>query len=308
MLNGKIKTFFHGEFLIILTAVLWGVISLFSRPLNDYGFSSAEITFVRSLLSVGFLGVFLLLKDKSCFKVALRDVPLLLFLGVGCFMTVCLLYTLSIEQNGSSVASMLEYTSSIWTVIISRFVFKEKITFVKIISLVGVLSGCAMLSFGGEMRLTVNGLLFGLGTGLTLAFYGVVSKIATRKYASETITFYMFLFSAFGAFFIATAWNVPLKIANEPASIWYFIGLAALSTTLAYILYTTGLKTVSAGKASMLSSIEIIVAAIVGLVVFHDNIGIIGYVGIAVSICSLIFLEMCDLNQKHNKNLTTETD
>lgn len=308
MLNGKIKTFFRGEFLIIAAAALWGVISFFSRPLNDYGFSSAEITFVRSLLSVGFLGVFLLLKDKSLFKVALRDLPLLLFLGAGCFMTVCMLYTLSIEENGSSVASMLEYTSPVWTVIIARFVFKERITFVKVIALAGVLSGCALLSFGGEIRLTVKGLIFGLGTGLALAFYGVVSKVTAKKYSSETITFYMFLFSALGAFFVATAWNVPAKIAFEPASIPYFAGFAALSTALAYILFTTGVKTVSAGKASMLSSIEIIVAAIVGLVVFRDDIGLIGYIGIAVTICSLIFLETCDTNRQGDKYSSIEND
>lgn len=203
---------------------------------------------------------------------------------------------------------MLEYTSPIWMVILSRFIFKEKITFVKMIALVGVLGGCAMLSFGGEMRLSVKGLIFGLGTGLALSFYGVVSKVSARKYPSETITFYMFLFSALGAFFIATAWNIPTKIVNEPESIWYFIGFAALPTTLAYILYTAGLKTVSAGKASMLSSGEIVVATIVGLVVFNDVIGTIGYIGMAITVLALLFLEFGNARNRRNKLKETELE
>lgn len=80
MLNERVKSFFAGEFLIIATATLWGIISLFSRPLNGFGFSSAEITCMRSVLAVVFLGIFLLFKDKSLFKVAPRDVPMLFFL------------------------------------------------------------------------------------------------------------------------------------------------------------------------------------------------------------------------------------
>ena len=308
MLNGKVKAFFSGEFLILITAALWGIISLFSRPLNALGFSSAEITFVRSILSVVFLGIFLIVKDEKLFKISPRDLPLLLFLGIGCFMTVCLLYTLSIEYNGSSVAAMLEYTSPIWTVIFSRFIFKEKITVVKIIALIGVLGGCAMLSFGGDMRLSAKGLLFGLGTGLTLSLYGVVSKVAARKYSSETITFYMFLFSTVGAFFFSAAWNIPAKIVAEPLSIWYFIGFAALPTTLAYILFTIGVKNISAGKASMFSTFEIVVAAIVGLLVFKEDIGVIGYIGIVVTVLSLVFLQFGDARSRQNKLSETELE
>ena len=72
------------------------------------------------------------------------------------------------------------------------------------------------------------------------------------------------------------------------------MGLSVLSTALAYLLYSTGLKTVSAGKASMISTLEIIVATIVGIVVFGVNMGIWGYIGISLTIVSLFFLEISD--------------
>ena len=308
MLNSKVKSFFVGEFLILTAGVLWGIISIFSRPLNSLGFSAAEITFVRSILSVFFLGIFLFVKNDKLFKISPRDLPLMLFLGVGCFMMVCLLYTFSIEYNGSSVAAMLEYTSPVWAVILSRIIFKEKVTLVKVVALVGVLGGCAMLSFGGEITLSAKGLIIGLATGLALAFYGVMSKVAARKYSAETITFYMFLFSTIGAFFISKGWNIPKKVAAEPISIWYFIGFAALPTTLAYIVYTVGLKTVSAGKASMLSTVEIIVATVVGLAVFGDDIGVLGYIGMVVTVLSLVFLQLGDVKSKRDRLNETELE
>ena len=301
MLNGRVRSFLTGELFIIASATLWGIISCFSRPLNALGFTSAEITFVRSILSVVFLGVFLLIKDRRLFKISPHDIPLMFFLGVVCFMLVCFFYTRSIEENGSSTAAMLEYTSPIWAMILSRIIFKEKATFLKVVALAGVLCGCALLSFGGEMKISGIGLVFGLGTGIFLALYGVVSKLATEKYSVETIVFYMFLFSTLGSFFIAPAWTIPDKIAAGPTSIYYFLGFAALSTTLAYVFYAAGLRTVSAVKASMFSTVEIITAAAVGLIVFNDRIGVLGYVGIVVTVVSLVFLQLIDVAHHEKK-------
>ena len=285
---------FLGEFYIIACAVLWGIISLFTLPLNGMGFSSAEITFIRSLFAAVFLGVFILVEDRGLFKISLRHLPFIAFMGIGCFMTVCMLYTLSIEENGSSVAAVLMYTSPVWTVVISRFLFKESVTWLKISVLIGVVGGCAMLSFGGELRLSFKGIAVGLATGLFLALYGICGKIAGQKYQPETVTFYVFLFSALAGFFVAMAWRLPVKIGENPISLAYFVGLAGLSTAAAYLLYSAGLKTVSAGKASMLSTLEIIVATIVGIVAFKVNVGIVGYLGIAITILSLVLLELVD--------------
>lgn len=294
---------FAGELFIIACAGLWGMISLFSLPLNDLGFSSVEITCIRSLFATVFLGIYILFKNRKLFRAALKDLPLLAFIGIGCFLTVCIFYTRSIEENGSSVAAMLMYTSPVWTVFISRFVFKEKITLVKLITLAGVLGGCAMLSFGGKLHITVKGLFIGLATGLFLALYGIGGKIAGKKYSAETVTFYVFLFSSIAGFFVASAWNLPIKVAEQPISLVYFTGLAGLSTAIAYLFYSAGLKTISAGKASMLSTLEIIVATVFGITVFGVNVGIIGYVGIATTILSLVLLEIGDLKHLKNEDL-----
>ena len=50
----------------------------------------------------------------------------------------------------------------------------------------------------------------------------------------------------------------------------------------------------------MISTLEIIVATIIGTAVFYITIGVLGYFGIATTILSLILLEIGDL--KHIKN------
>ena len=53
----------------------------------------------------------------------------------------------------------------------------------------------------------------------------------------------------------------------------------------------------------MLSTLEIIVATVFGITVFGVNVGIIGYVGIATTILSLVLLEIGDLKHLKNEDL-----
>ena len=112
------------------------------------------------------------------------------------------------------------------------------------------------------------------------------------KYKPETVTLYVFIFSAIGGFFISKGWNVPEKIINNSLSLLYFGGLSLFSTVIAYILYSFGLKHVSAGKASTLSSFDLVVATFVGFLVYDVYPGVIGFIGVGVTIASIIFMEI----------------
>ncbi len=286
---------FKGEICVIFGGCLWGIISLFTLPLSERGFSSASITFARSLIAAVALLIFILMKDRTLLKIRWRDLPLFICLGTVSFFFVCVFHTYSISMNGSAVAAVLEYTSIIWTVIVSRFLFKEKITLCKILSVVGVLGGCVLLSLSGEIKIQLTGIVMGLLTGMLLSSYGVIGKVCSNKrYEGITVTFYAFLFSAAGGFFMGKGWELPTAMQQAPNSLWCMLGLGVFSTALAYLLYNMGLMHISAGKAGMLSTIEIIVAALAGLLFYDKNPGFQGFLGIAVTIASLVFMQLTE--------------
>lgn len=280
-----------GELLVLSASVLWGVVSLFTLPLNERGFSSVQITFVRSIIATAFIAIYFLIKDVRLFKVSLRDIPVLFCTGAVGFFLLLALYAASIEENGSSVGAMFLYTSPLWTVILASIIFKEKITFLKILSLAGLLAGCFLVSFAGEIKITGKGFLYGALSGVFQSLYTIFGKMSRRRCSAETTAFYTFLFAAaISVFFAKPSELVSLFTAN-PDSIFLFLGLALLITAIAYFLYMAGLKTVPAGKAGMISIIELVVATIVGVIVFKNKLGVTGYIGIAVTIGSLVLLE-----------------
>ena len=280
-----------GELLVLSASVLWGVVSLFTLPLNERGFSSVQITFLRSIISAILIAIYFLIKDVRLFKVSLRDIPVLFCTGAVGFFLLLALYAASIEENGSSVGAMFLYTSPLWTVILASIIFKEKITFLKILSLAGLLAGCFLVSFAGEIKITGKGFLYGVLSGVFQSLYTIFGKRSRKRCSAETTAFYTFFFAAAVSVFFAKPIELISLFKANPDSILLFFGLALLITAIAYFLYMAGLKTVPAGKAGMISIIELVVATIVGVIVFKNKLGVTGYIGIAVTVCSLVLLE-----------------
>ena len=68
------------------------------------------------------------------------------------------------------------------------------------------------------------------------------------------------------------------------------LGLIAVSTALPYIFYTKGLAEVDSGKASILASIEPVVAALVGILAFGEPFTITVLLGLGCILFSVYIL------------------
>ncbi|MBQ6904196.1 MAG: DMT family transporter, partial [Lachnospiraceae bacterium] len=156
---------------VVGAGVLWGIISLFIRPLSDAGLTSVRITAVRMIVGSVVLVVFTAARSRDKLRIRLRD--LWMFVGTGVVSTAvfnfCYFYT--IIHSEASVAVVLLYTSPVFILLLSALLFRERITRVKVASLVLTFAGCVCVAgLTGGVRLTAPVLLTGLGSGL---FYGL---------------------------------------------------------------------------------------------------------------------------------------
>ena len=60
------------------------------------------------------------------------------------------------------------------------------------------------------------------------------------------------------------------------------VALVIFSTVLPYLLYTAGLSKVESGKASILASLEPVVASLTGVVVFGEPMTMMTALGVAL--------------------------
>ena len=276
---------------ILLAAFLWGLTGIFVRALNSSGFDNMQLLFFRSAITCGTLFVYLLITDRSKLKFDIRDIWY--FLGTGIlsftFFGICYFYTI---QNASmSLAAMLLYTAPFFVMIMSAIFFREKITTVKVLSLLTAAIGCVMIC-GTDKNTSISPIIIftGLSSGVCYALYSIFGRVALKKYSSATVTVYTFSFAAIASMFLVDFPAMKDIIVTSPNALILAIAFAYVSAFLPYIFYTKGLQNTEPGKAAVMATFEAVVASVAGIIVFDETLTIIAVTGIALVLFSVFLL------------------
>lgn len=297
MKKGNIKI---GILLIILAACFWGSMGIFVRKLGEYGFSSIQIVSIRITIAALVFCIILLIKDRTGFRISPRDIPLFLGLGLGSilFFTVC--YFSAIAIMSLSTAAILLYTSPIWIMLMSMLFFHEKMNSRKLVALVLAFTGCVLVSGISGDGMTVTGILLGLGAGFGYGLYSILGTIALRRYSPYTVTTYTFVVAAMGSWIICQPVDLisKFKAAGSPSGLLLFCILTAILTAvIPFLFYTLGLRTVEAGRAGILATIEPLVATVIGMICFSEPVTILSGAGIVLILTAVVILN-CKGRQK----------
>ena len=290
MVTSKRKT---GPLLIALAGCFWGSMGIFVRRLSSYGFSSVQIVAIRVTLAALIFSGLLLARDRTGFRISMRDLPLFLGLGFGSilFFTVC--YFTAITMMSLSAAAILLYTSPIWIMLLSVLFFHEKLNQRKILALVLAFAGCVLVSGISGSGISLIGLLVGLGSGIGYGLYSILGTVALRKYSPYTVTTYTFLFAAAGSWLICNPADMISKFSSapDPAYLLFFCCLTALVTAVVpFLAYTLGLQTVEASKAGIIATIEPMVATLIGIAFFSEPLTVFSGLGILLILGAVILL------------------
>lgn len=267
---------------------LWGIISLFLKPMLNLGFSQIQTVTLRCLVAAAMLGVYMLVKDKSLFRFKLRDIWCFLGTGLVSLMFFSICYFYSMTYNGVCVAVILLYTSPVFVMLLSLPLFKEKITYKKLIAVVLTVAGCVFVSgAAGGQSIGFLGIVLGICSGLGYALYSIFSRYALqRNYNSMTISFYTFLFCGLGCLPFASPVSMALSL--SPKAVLYSLGLGVVCCVMPYILYTKGLEYVDNTRASVIVAVEPVVASLIGVFVYNESVTAVKLLGVALVLSAVV--------------------
>ena len=280
---------------ILAAGTLWGTMGIFVRHLQSRGLSSLEIGTLRTLMGVLITGVYLFLRHRSLLKIRLKDLWCFLGTGIVSLFFMNLTYFTAMKHTSLAVAGVLLYTAPIFVMLLSAALFREKITRKKLLALALAFFGCVLVSgLGSDSRVSLPGLLFGLGAGISYSMYSIFGRYAIRRgYGSWTMTFYTFLFCSVLNVFLCD-WQLVLPVAAEPAELLWIGALGLVTAFGPYVLYSLGLESMDNGRASILASIEPVVAAVISVVVFREALSLPAALGIALVLSAILILSKKD--------------
>lgn len=281
----------------ILTAgTLWGIMGIFVRALEGYGFTSIQIASMRIMGGAVLFLLITMAADKKLLQIRLKDLGWFLGIGIGSILMFTVCYFTAMSISSLSVAAILLYTAPVMVMLMSLVLFHEKMTAKKCAALFMAFAGCALVSgAGGDMNVSPAALGLGLLSGFGYGLYSILGTYVLKKYNPLTVTTYSFLCGGAGALLVCRPGDIFGKIsaAQDKGRLVGLIFLTAFVTAvLPYLFYTIGLSCVKASSASIMASVEPVVATFAGILVFHEAMTPASVSGILLVIAAITLLNL----------------
>lgn len=281
-----------GALLVILAGACWGSISIFINYLSDAGLGTMQISFLRQLLASIVFCVLILIRNPSNFKIQPRDLPLLVLVGLVNGVVFNYLYFYTIINSRASIAVVLLYTSPIFVMIMSRLLFGERITTLKMAALVLTVLGCVFVTgiLGEGYTPPAVAILTGVLTGFAYALNNIITSVAVRKNNPETVTLYTLFFSFLFLIPFSGGSELVRICRMNPAVLAVAFLMCLVTAVLAQYSFSKGLQMIESGKASIYGATEPIVGTLVGIVIFHEESNLLKMVGICMVIAAIFLI------------------
>ncbi|HLS67009.1 MAG TPA: EamA family transporter [Pseudogracilibacillus sp.] len=280
--------------MIIIGATLWGTIAFYVKKLYEIGFTPMEVVTLRVFFAAVILVIFLAVRAPNELRLKqFSDISY--FIGTGIVSIIFFNYSLfkTIEVATIPIAYALLYTAPAFVILLSFILFKEQFTRPKVIALlitlIGVI-GVVELNPLDLGSIHLRAIMFGLGSGLGYALYSIFSKFALRTYSSLQITTFTFVVAALVLTPSFLIWKPATPLIQVDVFIYAF-GIGFLPTAVAYVIYTAGLERVEASKASIIATIEPVVATIIGIAFFFEPFSIVQIFGMGCIIFAVMLIQ-----------------
>ncbi|WP_186429535.1 DMT family transporter [Clostridium sp. BSD9I1] len=283
-----------GYFYALLAGASWGTMGIFVKNLADLGFDSMTISSFRPTVAVIAYIIINLIKDPKCFKTDLKGLLLFAIYGVFALDGMFIASTYAVKYTGVATASVLLFINPIIVVVLSYFIFKEKFTVKKFIALILAIVGCCLVVKAYDssaFKVNLIGIIWGVTSGFAVALQNILGKIGIKKYSYKTHLIYSFLFGAIFLWFFAPPWTLVTSV-KDTSSLVNIIGLGVVATLVPNCSIVKSLQYIESGKASIVASVEPVIASILAFIIFGELFEIPQLIGIVLIMSSIILIQL----------------
>lgn len=187
------------------------------------------------------------------------------------------------------ISAVLLNIAPLFTAITAALLFSERITGRRIIALCVNVMGCILAVTGGNftgIQFSVIGILCGVGAGLCYGMTAIFGRIAGNRCSAYVMSTYSYLFAVIFLVVFAKPWEMASVINGKLLLVGFLYAL--IPTAMGYLLYYKGVQKIKeTSKVPVLASIETVVAAVLGLAVYGEQLGVFNIAGILLVLCSI---------------------
>ena len=259
--------------MFILSMLIFGTNGLLVARISV---QSSQIVLLRTLIGGALLTMIVLLHggfDRSAIR---ADLPMLLLGGIALGLNWVTLFG-AYRQLNVSLATLIYYIGPILVLLFSPFLFREKLTAVKIAAVIIVAVGLVCIS-GSILVTGMNpaGLATAVASALFYAALIVFNKRITHTEGLQTAAIELDI--AFVVVFIYCLATVGLPHPVR-ADLPYIAIIGIVNTGLAYLLYFSGLQKLSGQSVALISYVDPVSALLFSALFLHESMTPVQIIG-----------------------------
>ena len=260
-----------------LAAVLWALIGPLTKELLAEGVSTRTIAFWRAVIAGGLFVVHGAVAG-TLIRPSRRELAVLVAFGVVGVAVFYVALPEATDAGGVGLAAILLYTAPVFVAIASRVGFGDRLDRHRLVPVTATLVGVGLVAAGagGAVERPAAAIAWGLLSGLTYASYYVVGRVLGPTFgpaATYAIAF------PIGAALLAG----PADPDVGSGRAWILVAVIGVASTyVAYLAFATGLRRVDPTRASVVATLEPVVATALGAAIYDERLGLVTLLGGAV--------------------------
>ena len=287
-----------GILLIIVGAMLWGA----SGPMMEWVLSNSGLSvpfFLTIRLTIAGISIliFLKLSGKKIFTIWKEPSwwKQLIVFGVFGMLGAQYTFVATIEASNASIATLLQFVGPIYIILYVSWKSKMFPPKYQVIGIIGTLIGLFFLLTNAridELLISSKALLWGLGVGITFAIYTVYPAKLMKEWGVLIVVGWGMLVGGVVLAIVTQSWRTDewSYLAEFPVNL--MIGFIILIGTIAFVLFLSSMKYITAVETSVLSSMEPLTAMIISVIWFGQILGVWQYFGVIVMLAFVTWLSI----------------
>jgi len=286
---------------VLLAAVLWGTVGTTQTFLTD-GINPLTVAMMRSAVGGGTLLIIATLMRKIKFRHWAWKYTFFAALSMALFQP---LFFSSVRLTGVAIGTVVTIGSSpVFAGLIDWLYFKNKPTRTWGVATLLAIVGCVLL-FVKKGEATVNpiGIAMALCAGIAFAIYTHVSKALMEK--EEAMPAVAMTFSISALLLCPVSLIYGIEWVGQGANWLPLAFMGVIGTSIAYLLFLTGLQKISSSSAVTLSLGEPLTAAILGVFLVGEYLSVTSWFGVAMLLGGILVITFGGRVKKVNKILAT---
>lgn len=273
-------------FFVLLAAILWGMTGT-AQTFLDKGVSSIAVATIRSAIGGGLLLVAVVLLRKISFRTWSWKWTILAAASIALFQG---LFFTSIRLTGVAIGTVVTIGSApMFSGMLEWLFWKTRPSKIWGIATIMTITGCMLLFINsGDRAIHLGGVGLAVCAGLSFAVYTNMSKQLMAQ--QEALPAVAMTFSICAVLLLPFSISSGFSWLAEMQNLWTMIFMGVMCTSIAYLLFLSGLQKISSSSAVTLSLAEPLTAAMLGVLLVGEHLSSTSWVGVAMLLGGIVVL------------------